>query len=371
MNKIFSLFTVAAMAASTFYADMPSNKSRSSDPCACLEQGMGLPSDQKCFPAAYNAPAAISVRDGWDFNAFASFIYWHVSQEGMNLAVKPPVTGVSDGTLTSPAFRYKPGFKVGLGFDTKYDDWTGWVEYTWMHQKTHHTSSTTAASPFAYSAGWFVNNSSTVTAPTFVPVAATSVSGKWKMNLDMLDAAFSRPFYEGKKITIAPFAGLRGLWIRQNYKVSMNIAATPALGSINTFNMNSHSWAVGPMVGSMGHWMMGYGFRFEGKTGASLLYTRYTKVGQRQTVTAAAVDQISGITNLNVLRPMMDLGVGLGWGTYTACQNYYFDLSLRYDFNLLWDQNVMAEFVNGMNHIPGTNGNLYMHGLTVSARFDF
>lgn len=397
MNKVFSLLTVATFVATTFYGDMPCNQpsvkqeepcNKPVEPCAqpvtkpkppvsceCLERGMGLPMDQKCYPPAYNAPANINVRNCWDMDVFASFLYWHVSQEGMYTAVQSPVLNadnvmISSGTVTSPSFEYKPGFKVGIGFNTDYDDWTGWLEYTWMHQKTHHVSRTDATTPFRTDI-WVITDSADSLASTNFENGGF-VSSKWKMNLDMLDAAFSRPFYQGKRITITPFAGMRALWIRQNFNINFNQFSI-AGEEFNT-GMRSHSWAVGPMLGTIGHWMLGTSFRFEGKAGGALLYTRYKKVSQHETIPNSdlvTVSMSSSMRDLNVLRPMVDIGVGLGWGTYLGCQEYYLDFSARYDFNLLWDQNVMVQFLNAMNEIPGTSGNLYMHGLTLSGRFDF
>src|SRR5579862_1015582 len=53
MSKFSTLCSAAVILAAGAFADMPA-KSQQNDPCACLEQGMGLPSDKKCFPAAYN-----------------------------------------------------------------------------------------------------------------------------------------------------------------------------------------------------------------------------------------------------------------------------------------------------------------------------
>ncbi len=361
MSKTFSLTSVAALIASTLFADM-ATKSQSNNPCMCLEQGLGLNTAPKCYSAAYNAPASISVRNGWDFNLFASFIYWHTSQESMETAAIAPVladpTNTSTHAMVEPSFQYKPGFKVGFGFDTNYDDWTGWVEYTWLHQSTHHTSTAIVDAPFTVSQ-WFTTG-----------ISSSEVHSKWKMHLDLLDAAFSRPYYEGTQITIAPYAGMRGLWVRQQFNVTV---PTNATGTEFRLSKNkSHSWAVGPMLGTMGHWMLGMGFRFEGKAGGSILYTQYTHLRNYQQTTLTTTTASSrSFHDYNVLRPTAELGVGLGWGSYFDNQNYYWDLSARYDFNVLWDQNVMARFVNNLSGINGTTGNLYLHGLTLSSRFDF
>ncbi len=320
-------------------------------PCACLERGRGLPHGQKCYPPAFNAPANISLRSCWDVNAYASFLYWHVNQEGMETAVQLPVDD-EPGTFTKAGSEYHPGFKVGLGVNLDYDDWTSFLEYTWMHQNTNNSSTTTAPASF------IPNNWAVPDSPN--GLLHLSVSSKWKMNLDQLDLALSRPFYQGERLTIAPFGGLRALWIRQNLNIVLDA---------NEYKARSNSWAVGPMLGALTNWLLDCGFRMEGKAGASLLYTRYTRIRQNQITNGTSAS--SRIRNWDSLRPTANLGVGLGWGTYTGCKDYHFDLSARYDFHILWSQNVMAKFVNAMNGIPGTAADLYLHGLTLTMRLDF
>ena len=126
-----------------------------------FEQGMELPA--KKYQAGYNAPACAKVKNGWDFDIFGSFIYWHVSQEDMDIAyIEPP-----EPTMTTPStnvpgavayqnFDYKPGFKVGLGFTWDYDGWISWAEYTWMHQSV--TNSYDAPSFLGTSQTWSAND---------------------------------------------------------------------------------------------------------------------------------------------------------------------------------------------------------------------
>ncbi len=360
MNK--SLFLLSPLLATSLMAA----NNTAQNPCQCLEQGLGLDSAPKCYTAAYNAPAAISVKNSWNFNAFASFIYWHVSQESMETAIinhslTPSGSNASQATPL-PDFNYKPGFKVGFGFDTNYDDWTGWVEYTWLHQSITSTNTTSNETPYSTSP-WLSLGSET-----------TGIHSKWKMHLDMLDAAFSRPYYEGTQISISPYAGMRALWIRQNF--NLFVQNPPSDPNQPTLSKNqSHSWAIGPMLGTIGHWMLGMGFRFEGKASGSLLYTQYTHLRSYQAATQTGGvynSSMRSFHNYNVLRPTAELGVGLGWGSYFDNQNYYWDLSARYDFNIFWDQNVMARFQNALvNLVTGATGNLYLHGLTLSSRFDF
>ena len=236
----------------------------------------------------YNAPASISVKNSWDFDVFGSFIYWHVSEEGLTAAYLLPETSPTIvGSLKSPHFTYQPGFQVGFGFDTNYDDWTGWAKYTRLHQKTNKPISANNPVEESFTIPWIIEGGSGSVA---IGDSATSFDVEWKMLLDMLDAAFSRPFYQGTKIVLSPYAGMRALSIRQNY----TIASAPQIlqqglvqGSVlNTISVSSRNWAIGPMLGSFAHWMLGKGFRFEGSAGASILYTRYTSVRHKEILLA-------------------------------------------------------------------------------------
>ena len=106
-------------------------------------------------------------------------------------------------------------------------------------------------------------------------------------------------------------------------------------------------------------------------------FARYTTIALKQFLSAAAQNDQINLTNkavnhdINVLRPVMEMGVGIGWGSYLSCQDWYLDLSVRYDFLQLWNQNVMRIYAIGMNGVSTPTDNLQMHGITATARFDF
>jgi hypothetical protein len=365
LTKLISSAAAVLAVGSSAYAQQKAPMPTSS---CCFEQGYEICNDK--FPAAYNAAARIDVQCSWDVFATGSFIYWHVSQDAMDLGT------TTVASLTLPAeftfgskvavqnFEYKPGFKVGLGVDFDHDNWVAFAEYTWLHQTTN--TSVSAPSGFEVVASDWFEFAFYQTPPVYTDV----VSSKWKMNLDMVDAVLSRPYYQGRKLTILPFCGLRGAWIRQNMRVV-------GIGGVFSYNpdlvkvahIHSQSWAVGPRAGLQAHWMLGCGFRMEGDVSGSLLYTRYTKVTSYQSNNTASP---IGFYDYSTVRPMADMGLGFGWGSYFDRQNYHFDLVATYDFNVMWGQNMLRELMNV--YIAGSAeqpGNLYLHGLTVTARFDF
>jgi len=185
----------------------------------------------------------------------------------------------------------------------------------------------------------------------------------------MVDAVMGRPFYQGTCLTVAPFGGLRGLWLSQK----MKITGSNSLGaSVATLNNRSTSWAVGPLTGVGGHWLLGSNFRFEGNAAAALLYTRYTTLSVSESALGLSSSS-SSIKGLSAVRPVAQLNLGIGWGMYFHGCNHdsYLDICLDYEFLEFWSQNMMRKldsFILGFSH---EIGDLQMHGLTATVRFDF
>jgi len=164
-----------------------------------------------------------------------------------------------------------------------------------------------------------------------------------------------------------PYVGARGAWIRQT-ETDNYTGSEPALSITN----KTLSQGVGPRVGLNTNWLLGYGLRLTSKGGADILYTRYNY----QFIQDSAV--IGGASTINehhndFLRAHADLELGLGWGSYFDNNNWYIDLSAAYGFQVFWDQNMFRNFSgsNAFGYSTAPNGNLYIHGLTGTLRFDF
>jgi len=187
------------------------------------------------------------------------------------------------------------------------------------------------------------------------------------MNLDFLDLDLSRPFYEGMNLTVSPYFGMRGLLISQK----LQGALFNTIGGVGTFKTLSRGWAIGPNAGVSGNCLLGAGFRFEGYGSASLLYSRYTKLTVHQfsnsTFFFRPLNLIFSFPDYSALRPVGELGIGLGWGSYFDCDSYYLDLSVRYDFLQFWDQNMLRYMITE----SAVFGDLQLHGITATAQFDF
>ncbi len=349
-------------------------------PPVCFERG--YPNRNCCFPSAYNEPAQYELNCAWDYWIDASFTYWEALQDGMDLAESTAVSSSNvlfspvGGTFLFQDNQYKPGFKIGLGMDLRRDGWIGFAEYAWFRSTTTTNSAPPADSrgtPVWFMDAWYVVSNNNGTAGS---VALSSVSSKWRVNMDLADVGVSRPYYQGTHLIVAPFGGIRGQWIRQNLDISgvtVNMSGGGAAGLLSTYNAKSHSWAVGPRAGFNTKWHLRWGFRAEGDMAASLLFTQYTKVSSnlsKTTTTSAPVS--TQFTDLNCLRAVNEINLGLGWGNYFNSRKYHFDVLATYDFQVFWNQNMMRSLADVTDVGIGTSApNLYLQGLTVKAALDF
>lgn len=372
----FSVFLIASLNTLSAQCD---NCPQTSD---CFYQGEPLKGCQ-CSPA-YNLPAAIAVNNKWCgcYNVFmdASFIYWHADEEGLELASNSDLR-ILDDNLFQPqqtiyllqSFEYKPGFKVGAGIIGE-NQWMLYSEYTWIRDRMAQSNSTPPASDRPGDLGiwlmddWFIQ----------FPVTGNNISSVWRLHMDLVDLNLSRPYYQGRTLTISPFAGLQAAWIRQSMNIEINViqpgVTLPPQPTISI--SRSNCWGVGPKVGCNGYCLLPMGFRLEGNASASILYTRFTKIVHKESkvlTTAFFSDFQSRLTNYDCLRPISELSLGLGWGSYVACQKYHIDFSASYDFLIFWQQNMIRRLAD--LQVAGFLGSapldLHLHGLTVAGRFDF
>lgn len=333
-----------------------------------------------CYPPVYNAPANVDLCSGWNVFATGSAIYWHASQDYMDAGRTAEFSLIS-GSIPSPQsatvypdFSYNPGFKVGLGLDTGFDYWTAQFQYTWYHHEMNHS---TGAVPSSLGTGtkiylindWF--NSLTTSSP---PQEILQIQNEWKLHLDQLDLLFTNPLYGDNKGILYHYCGFRSLFIRQSYDIeAVSVDAALPVSSHN----HSQSWSFGPQVGIGAHGLYKWGARVEGNMKFSLLYTRYTKLYHSENDQGVGdVSPIAGsMAPYGCLRPNSEFGVGLGWGSYFADNRLHFDLAARYDFMIIWNQNMMRQNVASLqdNNVGYADaaGNLYLHGLTVDLCFNF
>ena len=345
------------------------------------------PSRKQCV-IGYNAPPLIFLQEkdsrSHDISFDLSFLYYYAAEDGLDLANSAAVmtSGGSTGTIISTDnsiglmqdLTYNPGFKAGIG--TCCREWTLNAEYTWIRQTTSTNENAITPEPAVGMGVWVLNNWFSQLSSLGQTISTTNISSQWNLGMDFADLTMGHPFYEGRYLSIVPFFGVRSAWIRQQLDMAITAPSSVVFdvvtSPINSYN-NSNSWAVGPRTGFDASWLFSYGLRIEGSAGASLLFTQYTDLTHSEQVASSATSTLSmQLPNINCVRPELDFGIGLGWGTYFKEQDYYIDFSIKYDFLLLSQQNMMRKLVDQM--VSGTGaapGDLYLQGMNIRAAFYF
>ena len=344
------------------------------------------------LPKAYNAPARINVCD-IDTFVTSSFIYWDILTDQTDLGI------LRNGNLESTEYdfiirkfptNYVPGFKVGIGTKFFVDNWDLFAQYTRLH-KTNHTS-------FDFTNPNFTNTFFTpwsMVGKNFILTPVGNIRASKKFDLDKIDLELARSFYVGKNLTLKSFVGTQVHLLNQNYNIQYTDKVTGA-GSV-TFDipirlfLKNDSWALGPRLGLGANWIFYKGFRLFGSGVLNLLYTEneisgfgsnYSKFGAGNPTNISFTVKKDKQT---VLRDVEELMLGFGWGSYFKCDKWHFDLFVAYETQRYSHTNYIAQ-VAQMPDIDDDTGNLligntssnlvkpgdsFLHGLTVSARFDF
>lgn len=314
----------------------------------------------------YNKADRYDVRVAWDVFITGSFLYWQAREEALEYGIsnplgQGPIFGFlpnSDAKLLNLKWKYKPEFKVGFGMNSSFDDWQVYLEYTRFHSKIS-TSSISPNFPIGRIAAQWLRQF----------VFATEARAQWKLDMDILDLEIARPCYVGKSLTFRPHFGARAAWIDQH----LNANYFSFVDGINRPSFNkSDSWALGSRAGIDTNWILGSGFRIIGNAAASLLYTRYTVQTRQSNVDAQGLIDLDVRETVRYLRPNSEFSLGFGFGTYIWENRMHIDLSALYEFHVFWNQNMMSQITENLNFgFERTMANLYLQGLTLTARVDF
>lgn len=306
--------------------------------------------------------SSTTLEKNWHVSLNASFLYWQAQEEGLDFGITVP-----NHALTLPAFpndggkivnfdsHYKPGFKASASINSYHDSWALIAAYTWFH-------STVEKSQSAPSNGYI--HSTWLTSSNDDPVL--DQKAKWDLHLSFLDLQLMRPYNITTCLSLKPNIGVRLGWINQHFRVHHTLDDLSPL----TVKNRSDSLGIGPILGLNTDWLLGCGMRFIGNINGAILYTHYRTRLQENTHQNTVGLNLTN--NVHYLRPAVETALGLGWGTYYSQDRYYFDLSASYNFNVYWNQNMMrwAKDVENQQTNGGV-GNLYLQGLTATARFDF
>ena len=321
-----------------------------------------MPGEQICrddLPIGYNAPGRIDICGGIKSFIIADFIYWEQLENQLDLGTIN-ITSPTPQEFEILKFKtdYQPGFKVGVGTYFKRNDWDCYVQYTRLH-KTKNTIFDPSGKTGTFNTSWFHTNVSQFTLSTIT----TDIKATWKIDLDKIDLELGRSYYLGSSLITRPFVSLSSHRLDQRYDLSLT---TTQLYSSSTKN---DSLSIGPRLGFSTNWFFYKGFNLFGHLALSLLFAENEISGSGdENLTTYNVKKIDKY----ILRDVEELRVGFGWGTYFTNNKWHFNLSAAYEAQRYSHTNYMS-YVSQINLESNevNPGDLFLHGMTISTRFDF
>jgi Legionella pneumophila major outer membrane protein precursor len=353
-------------------------------------------------------PAFYEMQCDWGAFATLDFLYWYARESDLSYATIDKTTSLAtlsnQPTVTFPVTykyldaKWKPGVRVGLGWNTDCDGWDLYVN--WTYYKGDAKGSAKAA-PFN---GAIPPNGQSGVMPLwsqqtmFYPhLLVNSVGAKWQLTFNAIDIEMGRRYYASKCFTLRPYAGLRGAWTRTQFSVMSSNAQTVApgvptlaglfstLSATDTFS--NRNCGVGLLAGFQPVFYFTDEFGFYANADAALLWgklqnkvrskiaTTFTGGTPGNNFSASAKGNFAGI------QPMIDLGVGLRWETYWCQKRYGLEVDAGWEHHMLFAYNYRQQPVqvqrgatsNSMESAFSKDvmSDLAMGGLLLRARFSF
>jgi hypothetical protein len=361
IKKLLAM-TIALVTISSAYAgqnDDPCCTPCPPDPCSTCEIPGGP------MQSAYSHPARVNVCGSWDIFASASFLYWEPREDGLNLGADVPISTANTANLRDleMSFDFKAAFKVLLGYNFECDNWQTLIRYTRMNNDM--STSAAKADDFFLVPAWFVD----LDASTNI----SNITNKWDFDFNIFDWEMGRPFYNGKYLTTNLFYGLKAGWIDQTLTSTVTYSGSPVQSKAST-----DSWLFGPRVGLNTNFIICDKFRIFGDFAASLFYQKFSDVKLNEQLRTEVAGNVTNFkSTYKSINYATEFAIGLGWGTYFDNNNWYFDISAAYELQSYFNQNRMRSAKDGLDYVSGHSptwfkpGDLTLHGLTVTASFDF
>jgi hypothetical protein len=310
----------------------------------------------------------------------AEFLYWRAENSGFPYAYQYKSTfpaGGSDpyniGSLMRLPAKWDPGFRIGVGWDTNFDRWDVFADWTWFKGHTSRSRSVDLVpdSVIGYFQMWPMSTGGSIW---------THVDASWHLRHNVWDLELGRAYYITKAVSLRPFYGVRGGWIHQNFKSSLTVptdtAAPPTYTQADFHGKNNYR-GIGPRVGIQSKWHIdNSSWSVFGKASTALLLgetkTRYL-TESLPTGTSVFITNQDKKDHFSQAVPTLQLYLGLDWGSCLDSNKYYLGINAGWEINYYWNQFNILTVMNPFGSPVPAFGNhaISMEGLTVNLHLDF
>lgn len=338
------------------------------------EQICGIPENQNsCF--------ARGSKDN-SFELALNWLWWRAENHGFSYALneKGGLEFGSDPDGGFPGFdignflrlpaQWHSGFRLGLGWNSNYDRWdlfSQWTSYELHSKDTNRRDDLTPNFLGEIADGYY---------PQWPLTRFThfeTVHASWRLFYNAIDLELGRAYFITSQLSLRPHWGGRGAYIRQTFsEVFEDLITESDRTELLEYTGKNNWWGVGPRIGIQGDWHCGKGVSVIGKTSASLLYGQTkVKVATSDTIVLSNTTEVVTLSRERdvffELVPTMQLYLGIGWGTSFKRGQTFFGIDVGWEANYWWNQfNLPVDPLPTVFDQP-----LTLEGLTVNVHWDF
>jgi len=302
------------------------------------------------------------VKCPYGFSLSGDFIFWTAREDGLAYATSAYNQTRRQGTVKHPEFEFGPGFKGGLGIDSRHDGWGLYAQYTWL-RIGEATSDVRRSTLDAARNGpnWLIDNSP----DDLIATAST----KWDLKFNSIDLELGRDFFLSEKLSLRPHFGLKGTWQTQDLTADYEQFGFLAPPTIRRMNQEQSYWGVGIRSGVNTEWRIGYCFSIVGDLALSGLWGQFDidRLDRIREVTDSISQEVLNLENkFHTLSPVMELFMGVRWAKEFGEGRYYHRIDVGWEEQIWWNQNQFFHVYE-----EGAHGDLTLQGLTIKIILNF
>jgi len=319
--------------------------------------------------------AGPKVYDGMDMFLSLDFIYWTgrldslvYSQSGVgNLS---DLRNPSKGHANSVDWSWDPGFKLGYGWTFCHGGWDLYLQYTWFYSNVGDSKHSHSLQPTFTIFPPYLENVSNL-----IPIRMRSGHAHWDLHYQVGDLELGRNYYINRYLKLRPFVGFKGTWQKQDYNVFFETHPLQ-FGNVQAafdyqMRQDHMIWGIGLRTGLNTSWQFTKWLSLYGDFALTGMWIHYD-LDRKDTYSVVESNPTLELTTANiedtlrVIKPVLELGVGLRIETYFHCNRLHARLQAGWETHIWPNQTTYLNLGEQSDRYD-----LSLQGLTVKFRFDF
>ncbi|MCP5506617.1 MAG: hypothetical protein H7A38_07020 [Chlamydiales bacterium] len=315
-------------------------------------------------------PAGPFVKGGADVFITGEFLWWKGIQEGLSYAttgvlVESGTNVTSAGKVHKVDYSWNPGFRVGIGFYPGHDGWDLFARYTWYHSSA--TDSVSRPDGNMAPGTFSFDTLSNINVGGF-----TNAKSHWSLHYNIIDLELGRNFFLSRSLQTRLFAGLRGAWNHQDWKLHYLTNQIvfgdndPLPGTMDVLQQQK-TWGIGIRMGMNGTWTFYKGWSIVSDASVAGIWVDYNN-HRKDTITQAetgstVTTQLKSDPNSSLVNLELMLGLRGEW--WFSEEAYHLSVQAG------WENQIWINYGKFIYLFQNYSGDLTFSGLSAKLRFDF